>query len=91
MLGKLGVLDVLLAISTSGNSANIFYAVLVAKLKKMTSILLTGATGGKIKQEADIPVCVPESECYKVQELHLPLYHAMCLALEEEFFGASQP
>ncbi len=88
-LGQEG--DVLLAISTSGNSANVFYAVLTARLKKMTSILLTGKTGGKIKEEADIAVCVPESECYKVQELHLPLYHAMCLALEEEFFGASQP
>lgn len=80
--------DVLLAISTSGNSPNILYAALVARAMKLKVVLLSGQTGGRIREFADIAVCVPETECFKVQELHMPLYHALCLALEEEFFGA---
>ena len=84
-LGREG--DVLLGISTSGNSKNVVYAAKVAKAQGMKVIMLTGAGGGKCAGLADAAVCVPEKETYKVQEYHLPVYHAMCLALEEEFFG----
>lgn len=79
--------DVLLAISTSGNSKNVIYAAQVARVKGVKVIGLTGADGGKLKELCDICVCVPETEPYKVQELHLPFYHAVCLAVEEEMFG----
>ena len=84
-LGKPG--DVLLCISTSGNSENVCYAVTAAKAKEMTVAALTGKSGGKLKNICDICIAVPETETYKVQELHLPVYHAVCLCLEEEFFG----
>ncbi len=83
--GKKG--DVLLAISTSGNSANVIYAVEMAKVLGITSIALTGKTGGKLKTLSDIILNAPETETYKIQELHLPIYHAICLALEAEFFA----
>lgn len=83
--GKQG--DILLAISTSGNSANVIYAVEVAKALDITSIALTGKNGGKLKGLADITLTAPETETYKIQELHLPIYHAICLALEAEFFA----
>jgi D-sedoheptulose 7-phosphate isomerase len=79
--------DTLLAISTSGNSRNVVYATQVARAKGLHTIALTGATGGKLATFADITIPVPETEVYKVQELHLPVYHALCLAAEEEFFG----
>ena len=79
--------DVLLAISTSGNSKNVVFAAEVAKIKDLKVISLTGKSGGKLKDLSDSLLAVPESETYKVQELHLPLYHALCLALENEFFG----
>ncbi len=84
-LGKPG--DVLLCISTSGNSENVCLAVPAAKARGMTVAALTGKTGGKLKNICDICIAVPETETYKVQELHLPVYHAVCLCLEEEFFG----
>ena len=84
-LGKME--DVLLAITTSGNSRNVIYASIVAKTKGMKVISLTGEGGGKMKKYSDVLLSVPEKETYKVQELHLPLYHAICLALEKEFFG----
>lgn len=84
-LGKPG--DVLLCISTSGNSENACLAVPAAKARGMTVAALTGKTGGKLKNICDICIAVPETETYKVQELHLPVYHAVCLCLEEEFFG----
>ena len=83
--GKKG--DVLIAISTSGNSENVIYAVEVAKAMNITSISLTGKTGGKLKNLSDITIAVPETETYKIQELHLPVYHTICLAVEAEFFG----
>lgn len=83
-LGSRG--DVLIAISTSGNSKNVFGAVRVAKALGLTVIGLTGALGGKLKETADIPICVPETETYKVQELHLPVYHYLCAAAEAHFF-----
>jgi len=78
--------DVLLAISTSGNSKNILYACAVAKAKKLKIIGLTGDGGGKLKQFSDICICVPETETYKIQELHLPVYHIICMMLEDYFF-----
>jgi D-sedoheptulose 7-phosphate isomerase len=78
--------DVLIAISTSGNAKNVFAAVQVAKGLGVTVIGLTGNTGGKLKQYADIAVCVPETETFKIQELHLPVYHTACAAVEAHFF-----
>jgi D-sedoheptulose 7-phosphate isomerase len=86
--GKQG--DVLLAISTSGNSKNILYAAKIAKVIGIKVIALTGKTGGGLKDVCDVLVNVPETETYKVQELHLPFYHALCLAVEEYFFGESR-
>ena len=82
--------DVLLAISTSGNSTNVIYALEMAKVKGVKSIGLLGHSGGKIKARglADINICVPEDETFKIQELHLPVYHMLCIAVENEFFGA---
>lgn len=78
--------DVLLAISTSGNSKNVIYAVETARIKSVKSIALTGRSGGRLKGLADITIAVPDDETYRIQELHLPVYHALCLAAEEEFF-----
>ena len=78
--------DVFLAISTSGNSRNILHAVPVAKARGIRVIGLSGRTGGKLAEEADIVITVPEDETYKVQEYHLPVYHALCLMLEETYF-----
>lgn len=79
--------DVLMAISTSGNSKNCIYATEVARAKGMKVISLTGVTGGKLKPISDVTVCAPATETYQIQEYHLPIYHAICLALEEKFFG----
>lgn len=78
--------DVFLALSTSGNSKNILYAAVVAKAKGMKVIAMTGKTGGKLAGYADVLIDVPDTEPYKVQELHLPIYHALCLMLEENYF-----
>ena len=79
--------DALLGISTSGNSANVLHAVTVARAMGITTIALTGEDGGRLKGMADIAICVPAHETYQIQEYHLPVYHMLCLALEEEFFG----
>ena len=78
--------DVFLGISTSGNAKNVFYAAAAAKAKKLKVIALTGAKGGKLKYIADVSINVPETETYKIQELHLPVYHCLCLMLEDYFF-----
>lgn len=78
--------DVLLGISTSGNSKNVDYAVITAKAIGMKVIGLTGKDGGKLGKSADAAIIVPEQETYKIQELHLPVYHTLCLMLEEHFF-----
>ena len=83
-LGAAG--DVLIALSTSGNSANCVAAAQVAKAKGMKVVALTGADGGKLAALADAAIRVPERETYKVQELHLPVYHALCAALEDRLF-----
>ena len=84
-LGKSG--DVLLAISTSGNADNVAAAAQTAKALGITVIGLTGAGGGKLGGIADIVIRVPETETFKVQELHLPVYHALCAAVEAHFFA----
>ncbi len=78
--------DLLFAISTSGNSKNILYAAVAAKAKGMKVIGLTGGSGGRLREYADVAVIVDEWETYRIQELHLPVYHALCLMTEEEFF-----
>ena len=85
-LGRAG--DVLVAISTSGNSKNVLYAVKTAKIAGLKTIALTGRSGGKLKPLADTTIAVPDDETYRIQELHLPVYHALCIAAEEEFFEA---
>lgn len=78
--------DVLIAISTSGNSENCVLATITAKAKGLKTIALTGEKESKLSGLCDVTVKVPETETFKVQELHLPVYHALCAMLEEEFF-----
>lgn len=83
-LGREG--DVLLAISTSGNSKNVLYAAKVARVQGLKTIALTGRSGGKLKTVADVTIAAPSDETYCIQEYHLPVYHALCIAAETEFF-----
>lgn len=83
--GKPG--DVFLGISTSGNSRNVLYAAVNAKAKDLKVIGLTGAKENKLMKYADVCIRVPEIETYKIQELHLPVYHCLCLMLEDKFYG----
>lgn len=78
--------DIFLGISTSGNSADIVYATVVAKAKGLVTVALTGRDGGKLKNLADISIVVPQKETFKIQELHLPVYHTLCLTIEEYFW-----
>lgn len=86
--GKKG--DVLIAISTSGNSKNVIYAMKIAKIKGIKVISLTGRDGGKMRVLSDINLNVNEKETYKIQEYHLPIYHTLCIALENELFGGEE-
>lgn len=86
-LGRPG--DVFIGISTSGNSENIVNALHVAKACGITSIGLTGQSGGKMLGLCDVTICVPAECVVDIQELHLPVYHAICAELEERFFGQS--
>lgn len=83
--GKAG--DVFLGISTSGNSKNVMNATVVARALGIKVIGLTGSAGGELARVADVAIRVPETETYRIQELHLPVYHCLCLMLEERFFG----
>lgn len=83
--GKPG--DVFLGISTSGNSKNVLYAAVNAKAKGLKVIGLTGVRENKLMKYADVCIRVPETETYKIQEYHLPVYHCLCLMLEDKFFG----
>lgn len=79
--------DVFLGISTSGNSKNVMNATVVARAIGLKVIGLTGAKGGELADVADVVIKVPETETYMIQELHLPVYHCLCLMLEDKFFG----
>ena len=79
--------DVFLGISTSGNSKNIMSAVIVAKALGIKVIGLTGKTGGELSIVSDVTIKVPESETYMIQELHLPVYHCLCMMLETNYFS----
>ena len=79
--------DVFLAISTSGNSKNVISATVVARAIGMKVIGLTGSKGGELAEIADVVIKVPATETYMIQELHLPVYHCLCLMLESRFFG----
>ena len=83
--GRLG--DVFLGISTSGNSKNVMNATVVARALGIKVIGLTGANGGELATVSDVVIKVPETETYMIQELHQPIYHCLCLMLEERFFG----
>lgn len=81
VLGKKG--DVFLGISTSGNSKNIMYASVVARAKGLNVIGLTGEKGGELASVSNVCIKAPSSETFMVQEYHLPIYHCLCLMLEE--------
>jgi D-sedoheptulose 7-phosphate isomerase len=83
-LGNKG--DILIGLSTSGNSKNVIDAFIVAKAKGLITIGLTGETGGKMKDFCDVLINVPEKRTAYVQELHLPVYHAICMMIENEMF-----
>ncbi len=82
--------DVFLGISTSGNSKNVISATVVARALGIKVIGLTGQTGGELAKVADVAIRVPETRTYKIQELHLPIYHCLCLMLEDKFFGTDE-
>ncbi len=83
--GKAG--DVVLCISTSGNSKNVVRAAQMAKALGLKTLALTGMKDSKLSALCDVTVQVPETETFKIQELHLPVYHYLCAQLEEELFG----
>lgn len=82
-----GPRDVFMGITTSGNSANLVKAFQVAKAIGMTTVLLTGRTGGVCAKMVDIAIKVPADETFLIQEYHLPIYHALCAIVEDHFFG----
>ena len=84
-LGQAG--DILLAISTSGNSQNVLLAAKTARAKNLLVIGLTGATGGKLAGLCDITIRVPSDNVTQIQEMHLPIYHHICASVETHFFA----
>ncbi len=87
LVNALGIKDdILISISTSGNSKNVVYASMLAKTMGIKVIALTGETGGKLKDIADITINVPSKRVYRIQEYHLPIYHLICLCVESELF-----
>ena len=84
-LGRKG--DCLLALSTSGNSENVVAAAQVARALGLRVLSLTGKTGGRLKALSDCCLCVGETETYRVQEMHLPVYHWLCAEIEQHFYG----
>lgn len=79
--------DILIAMSTSGNSENIVCAAITAKAKNMKVIGITGMSKGHLGDYCDVCISIPRIETYQIQELTLPLYHAWCADLEEELFA----
>ena len=80
--------DTLLGISTSGNSVNVLHAMRVAQVLGMRVIGLTGRSGGQMVDLCDVVICAPYDDVSRIQERHLPIYHALCIMLEQEFFNA---
>ncbi len=78
--------DVLLGISTSGNSPNVIYALKVARALGLRTIGLTGRSGGQMKDLCDVAICAPADLTPEIQQRHMVIYHALCAMLEEEFF-----
>lgn len=78
--------DVLIGISTSGNAENVCRAVITANALGLSTIGLTGESGGKLNALCNLILRAPEKETFKVQEIHLPLYHRLCLAIEDALF-----
>ena len=81
--------DVLIAISTSGNSTNIFYSAEVAHACGLKVLSFTGVGGGRLKEVSDVNVAVPAEMTHEAQERHLAIYHVMCSLVEEAFFGGN--
>ena len=79
--------DLLICLSTSGNSKNCVNAAMVAKCMGMSVLSMTGKSESRLSEISDVTVNVPETETYKVQELHLPVYHYLCAEAERHFFG----
>ena len=79
--------DCVLGISTSGNSVNVLNALIAARGRGAAVLGLTGRDGGEMKSLCDACIIVPETETYRIQELHLPVYHTLCIMLEEHFWG----
>ena len=79
--------DVLLGISTSGNSRNILYAGATAKTRGVKTLALTGRKGGKVKECFDLALCAPADSTEDIQDIHSTLYHILCAALECQFWG----
>ncbi len=82
-----GKTDVLMGLSTSGNSKNVVAAAKAAKALGIPVIAMTGESGGKLLEICDVTIRVPEKETFLVQEYHLPVYHAICAELEARIFG----
>ena len=82
--------DLLLALSTSGNSVNVVRAVQTAKALGRKTIAITGADGGALRRLCDVCLCLPQEQTYQVQELTLPVYHALCAAVEAYYFDEEQ-
>ena len=79
--------DILLAITTSGNSTNVLNAARIARITDVKIIGLTGQSGGKLKELSDVCICAPAAVTYQIQEYHLPIYHCLCACVENELFG----
>ena len=78
--------DLVIGISTSGNSKNIINAIEVARAVGAKTVALTGRHGGRLSELSDVTIRVPETETYKIQEYHLPIYHYICAETEKAFF-----
>ena len=81
--------DILLAISTSGMSKNVVYAIVAAKARGLQIIGLSGGSGGRLKNMCDVCIVAPSSVTHEIQEYHLPVYHCLCAAVEQHFFGSA--
>lgn len=81
--------DIFLAITTSGNSRNVLYAAITARSMGIKTVALTGNSGGLIKELVDVVICAPGENTPQIQESHLPIYHTLCLMLEEALFSSN--